>query len=222
MHRGECWRLALPSFSLFLLKSWKNSNSAYSGSDQTKPTSPHYTHTHTEPRGGPPTLSCPPTASRKQSVRPQLPLDQQECLATNPSNVFKMILTVIRKSPHLSSHLKFLLLFYNTEVCSESLGEKRKLAALSRLQRLNWRTSECRSAWAARLQARLSLSETQECEVLWFTSSFSNHTFSTCFVEKSQVWQRSSVTLTTLQGCFCWVSLSVLLSFCSSFLPLPQ
>lgn len=87
-------------------------------------------------------------------------------MATNPSNVFKMILTVIRKSPHLSSHLKFLLLFYSTEVRSESLGEKRKLAALSRLQRLNWRTSEYRSASAARLQARLSLSETQECEVL--------------------------------------------------------
>lgn len=146
MHRGECWRRALPSFGLFLRKSWKNSNAAYSGSDQTKPTSPHYTHTHTEPQGGPPTLSCSPTASRKQGVRPQLPPDRQECLATNPSNVFKMILTVIRKSPHLSSHLKFLLLFYSTEVCSESLGEKSKLAALSRQQRLNWRTSEYRSA----------------------------------------------------------------------------
>lgn len=81
----------------------------------------------------------------ENSVRPQLPPDRQECLATNPSNVFKMILTVIRKSPHLSSHLKFLLLFYSTEVCSESLGEKRKLAALFRLQRLDWRSSEYRS-----------------------------------------------------------------------------
>lgn len=41
-------------------------------------------------------------------------------MATNSFNVFKMALTLIRKSPQFSSHLKFLLLFYSEEVFSES------------------------------------------------------------------------------------------------------
>lgn len=127
---GVCFT---PLFALFPLECWSVSNSAYSGSDQTAFPPPRKTHTSIQTRarrGSTSSLAALlPGRSKNGACRPQPAPNQQECLATSWPNAFKMTLTVIRKSPHFSSHLKFLLLFYSEEVHSESLGEKLQPAA---------------------------------------------------------------------------------------------